>query len=147
MAKVKKVFALLAVFTCIAILFLPIAAAAGPDSEFVKVTVNLTIENPDYFWQYPFSGRTVDRICVSSMGEKQYIEAQATGQKFEFKFPKDYQFRMRVELQNNTSVINTLVFSKRGINETNNTFNIVLKAPDSQPVVVHSEGFDETKVQ
>ncbi|MEN6565921.1 MAG: hypothetical protein ABFC57_06440 [Veillonellales bacterium] len=147
MARIKKHFMLLLLFTCMTIVFLPIAAASAADSDFVKVTVNLTIENPEYFWQYPFLGKKIDRVCVSSMGEKQYIEAQSSGQIFEFNFPKDYQFRMRVELQNNNSVVNTLYFSKRGINETNNTFNILLKAPEPQSVVVQAQGFDETKTQ
>ncbi|HEY0174796.1 MAG TPA: hypothetical protein VGC08_00365, partial [Pedobacter sp.] len=44
-------------------IWLPVAQAAPiQNSDLIKVTVNITIENPDYFWKYPFLGNEIDGI-------------------------------------------------------------------------------------
>lgn len=147
MKRIRLVF-VLSIFLFITAIFSTVTASpSAQDSEMVKVTVNLTIENPEYFWRYPFSGKSIDRICVSSVGQRIYIPNLASEQKLDFYIPRSYQFRMSVELQDHNSTLASMFFSKKGINESNNTFNLILKAPDALPIVIKAVGFDEKKIQ
>lgn len=140
-----KPFLVLLTFLFLLTNLITVAAASPQDNNLVKVTVNLAIDNPEYFWRYPFSGKRADRLCISSMGQKLYIPKSGVGQKLEFYVPRGYQFRMTVEIQEENSALASMYFAKRGINEENNTFSVTLSAPAAQPVVVNSRGFDEIK--
>jgi hypothetical protein len=120
-------------------------AAEAASNELVTVKVNIVIDNPDYFWQYPFGGKGADSIMISGMGKKDTIETSSTSKLVTFDVPKTYQFRMSLDLCNKAAVLKSFSFSKRDINENNSSFTIELKAPAPEQVKVESKEFDEIK--
>lgn len=119
-------------------------AASLQNSELIRVAVNVVIENPEYFWKYPFLGKQLDGIRVSGMGRSFYVQPTSDGAKVEFEVPKNYKLRIGIEFQNNNSVIKEYSYStKWGVNEKKDMLNIVLKAPQPQTAIITTSDFDE----
>lgn len=122
------------------------AAQAAPlqNSELIRVMVNVSIENPEYFWRYPFLGKQLDSIRISGMGKSYYIQPTSNGETVEFEVPKNYKLRIGLELQNNNSIIKEYSFStRRGVDEKKAILHIVLKAPEPQSAILATSDFDE----
>jgi hypothetical protein len=122
------------------------AAQAVPlhNSELVRVTVHVTIENPEYFWKYPFLGKQLDEIRISGMGKSYSIPSPSDGESVEFEVPKNYKLRVGLVLENNNAIIKEYSFStKRGADERKAVLHIVLKAPQPQSVILAAPDFDE----
>lgn len=143
MGLLQKIFGVMAICVAVAGTWLPSVQAANND--LVKVTVNIAVENPDYFWHYPFSGVPLDSIRVSSMGKTFSVPSLSEGQKLEFDVPKGYKFRVFVEFPSSHSTVQYVYRVKQEISAANNVFNISVKAPESQPIIVNAAGFEEVK--
>lgn len=143
MNVVKKLTVILAVLVYLTGM-LP-GAAEAYSNELVTVKVNIVIENPDYFWQYPFGGKGADGILISGMGKKDMIETLSAGKLVTFDVPRTYQFRMFLDVCNKASVLKSFSFSKNNIKENNSSFTVVLKAPLPESVKVEAKEFDEIK--
>lgn len=137
----KRLVMLLVVLACLAVMVPGLASA----SDLVTVKVNIVIDNPDYFWQYPFDGKGADGILVSGMGKKSIVEAASAGRTLTFEVPKSYQFRMSLDVCNKSAVLKSLSFIKNDINKDNSTFTIILKAPAPEQIKVEAKEFDDIK--
>ncbi len=123
-------------------------AKAAPihNSDLIKVTVNITIENPEYFWQYPFLGKEIDGIRVSGMGQNFLIQPASSGKRVEFDVPKNYRLKIALELQNNNETVKETRYStKRGVDDKKNTLEILLKAPEPQSIILTTADFEEIR--
>ena len=115
-------------------------------NDLTRVTVLVKIENPDYFWQYPFFGKQLDRITISSYGKTYTIAASSDSEKLEIDVPTDYYLRMNVQLQNGGATLQSLSYSsKHRIRRSDPTMTIVLKAPEPQSIKISSEDFEATR--
>lgn len=141
MAWIVKTALALCMLLSVSGLIAPAPAAAN--GELVNVTVTVKIERPDYFWQYPFLGKQLDRISLSSFGKTHVISAAADTETFEVAVPIDYHLRVNISLQNGGSTVQSLAYvSKEAIHKSDKNFTIILKAPDPQPVTVTAADFD-----
>ncbi len=138
---------LMIVVMFMALVCLPVAQASAQNNDLITVKVTINIENPRYFWQYPFWGRQLDNIRVSGMGKTVMIPAQTSAQTVEFEVPKGYTLRVWLQFPSEISDYKEVCYEKRNINEKNNALNITLKAPDTQAVIVNSSDFDEKKTK
>ena len=111
------------------------AEAAAGDGDLQRVTINVVIDNPDYFWKYPFQGRPLDGIRISGVGRTVNIAPQTDGQKVELDVPRGYKFRIYFDFQNAVTTMKYVYLTKR-INDSDKTLDVVLKAPESQPVLI-----------
>ncbi len=144
----RKFFMIMVVFLLVTGLFLPVVQAANASKdELIKVSVNVTIEDPEYFWQYPFWGKQLESIRISGMGNTITLNPQSGGQLVEYQVPKGYKFRVWLEFLNGNSTYKKLFLAKQDIDETNKTLNIVLKAPGKQAIIINSSDFDEKSNQ
>ncbi|VBB05064.1 Hypothetical protein LUCI_0270 [Lucifera butyrica] len=141
-------FARKCLFLCLLLVFFAVGNGriieAAPQNDLITVTVHLTIENPDYFWQYPFAGKQLDGIGISGMGEKITLLPASSGQTLKFEVPEGYQFRLWLDFLSNSAVTKEVTFVKNNIDATNHTFTITLKAPLPQLPEADATGFDET---
>lgn len=123
-----------------------VTEAAGMESDLLLVTVQVKVENPEYFWNYPFEGRAMDGIRVSGLGKTFTINAPSSGEKLGFEVPKDYKFRIYVDFLSNGATVKSLVYSSRwGVDRQNKEFTITLKAPEPQSVITQVQGLEEIK--
>lgn len=119
-------------------------AAPSQNSELIGVTVNVIIEKPEYFWEYPFYGKQLDSIRISGMGKSFYVQPASDGDKIQFEVPKNYKLRIGIEFLNNNSIIKEYSYStRRGIDEKKSLLTIVLKAPEPQSAIIATTDFDE----
>ena len=118
--------------------------AAAADGDLQRVTVNVTVENPDYFWKYPFQGQTLDTIRVSGVGRTIVISAPEKGQKLELDVPRGYKFRIYFELQNSATTMKYVYMTNR-ISSNDKTLEVVLKAPETQPPVIVTPDWEQLK--
>lgn len=119
-------------------------AAPSQNSELIGVTVNVMIENPEYFWRYPFLGKRLDGIRISGMGKSFYIQPTLDGDKVQFEVPKNYKLRIGIEFLNNNSIIKEYSYStRRGVDEKKGMLTIVLKAPEPQSAIIATKDFDK----
>lgn len=128
-------------------IWLPVVQA-GPiqNSDLIKITVNITIENPDYFWKYPFLGKEIDGIRISGMGQSFFIRPTSSGERVEFDVPKNYRLKIALELQNNNETVKETRYStKRGVDDKKNTLEILLKAPGPQSIILTTADFEEIR--
>lgn len=115
-------------------------------NDLTRVTVLVKIENPDYFWQYPFFGKQLDRITISSFGKTYTINASSDSEKLEIDVPTDYYLRMNIQLQNGGATLQNLTYSStHRIRRSAPTMTIVLKAPEPQSIKISSEDFEATR--
>ena len=129
----------------ILVMWIPVVQGASRETELVKITVNVSIENPDYFWGYPFLGKKLDGLRVSAIGKSFYLKPNSNGEKIEFEVPRDYKFRLSIGLQNNNVIFKeTNYVTKWGVNKTRDTLDIVLKAPEPQSIIITTSTLDET---
>lgn len=130
------------------LLFLPVqpAAAMGNDG-LIDVQVQIRIEKPDYFWQYPFGGKKLDNLTISGMGKTYTVYASSTGDTFTFAVPKGYTLRLGISFPDSVSYNKTIYFSKRKVDEKDRFLAITLKAPEYQDVLFQAPDFDEKTVQ
>jgi hypothetical protein len=144
MELLKQISRVVAIFLFVLVMWVPVTQAASQGNELIKVTVNVIIENPDYFWRYPFEGKQLDGIRVSALGKSFNVQPASNGQKIEFDVPKDYKFRVTIGLQNNDSTFKEMSYiTKWGLNERNGMLNITLKAPEFQSITIMASSFDE----
>ena len=140
MLQMAKLSFVVCILLSVIVLTTPISANAN---ELLKVTVTVTIENPDYFWQYPVLGKQLDRISISSFGKTFFLPASTASEKVEIDIPKDYHLRMHINLQSDNSTVQSVTYvSKEGIHRPNQNLTIVLKAPDPQPAIISSPDFE-----
>lgn len=119
------------------------AVSAAPSSDIVKVAVKVNIENPDYFWNYPFGGNQIDQIRLTGVGKSFSIDARSAGQTFEFEVPRSYTFRLYVSLRSSAASVYEYTFEKRAVSDSNNTLTVTLRAPSYAPPTVLVEGAEE----
>lgn len=142
----KKAVVLMISFLSLGIWTPAVHSAALPNNDLIKVTVNITIENPDYFWKYPFFGKQIDAIRVSGMGQNFSVQADSRGEKIEFDVPKDYKLKIALAFQNNNETVKEFRYStKRGAENSRNSLNILLKAPAPQSVTFTTGDFEEVR--
>lgn len=111
--------------------------------DLTHVTVLVKIENPDYFWQYPFLGKQLDRVSISSFGKTYTIAASSDSEKIEVDVPTDYYLRMNMQLQSGGATLQNLSYSsKHRVRRSDQTMTIVLKAPEPQSIKISSEDFE-----
>lgn len=139
----KKTVLLFLSALCLLLFAPPVSAA--PSSDIVKVAVKVNIENPDYFWSYPFGGKQLDQIRFTGAGKSFTIDAGSAGQTFEFEVPQSYTFRLYVNLRSNASSVYEYTFEKRAVSDSNNSITINLRAPSYDPPAVTAEGAEEKK--
>lgn len=121
-------------------------AAVSQHNDLIKMTVHISIENPDYFWKYPFSGRQLDAIRVSGMGQTFFVQTNSGGETFEVNVPKDYKLKLALAFQNNNETVKEFRYAtKRGAADGRDTLTIVLKAPEPQPVIFTTRDFEEVR--
>lgn len=130
-------------------IWLPVVQAAPlQNSDLIKVTVNITIENPDYFWKYPFLGKEIDSIRISGMGQSFFIQPGSSGERVEFDVPKNYRLKIALELQNNSETVKVTRYStKRGADDKKNALEILLKAPAPQSIILTAADFEEIRAK
>lgn len=126
------------------LLFSP-AVSAASSTDIVKVAVKVNIENPDYFWSYPFGGKQLDQIRLTGVGKSFTIDAGSAGQTFDFEVPQSYTFRLYVSLRSNAASVYEYTFEKRAVSNSNNTLTVTLRAPSYAPPTVLAEGAEEKK--
>lgn len=144
----QKNLVIVAVFLLITGICYSVAQAAPvTNDQLVKVTVNITIENPEYFWQYPFWGKQLEEIRISAMGNTTTIHSQSSGQQVEYQVPKGYKFRVWLDFSDGNSTYKKLYIAKQDINMATKRLNIILKAPDEQEVIIKSSDFTEKSTQ
>ena len=139
----KKI--IICLFSALCLLLFSSAVLAAPSSEMVKVAVKVNIENPDYFWGYPFGGKQLDQIRLTGVGKNFSIDTHSAGQTLEFEVPHSYSFRLYLSLRSNDSSVYEYTFEKRAINSSNNTITINLRAPSYDPPAITVEGADEKR--
>ncbi|HWR40532.1 MAG TPA: hypothetical protein VN611_13620 [Patescibacteria group bacterium] len=135
---------LLLAFSLLVVLLGQPTSAAAADGDLQRVVINVIVENPDYFWKYPFQGQPLDTIRVSGVGRTINISPQTNGEKMELDVPKGYKFRIYFELQNAVTTMKYVYMTKR-ISGTDKTLDVVLKAPESQPVVIVTPEWEQLK--
>ncbi len=128
--------------------FLPVqtAAAMGNDG-LIDVQVQIHIEKPDYFWQYPFGGKKLDNLLISGMGKSYTVYDGSAGDTFTFAVPKGYTLRLGITFPDSVNYNKTIYFSKRKVTEKDHLLAITLKAPEYQDVFFQAPDFDEKTVQ
>lgn len=128
--------------------FLPVqpAAAMGNDG-LIDVQVQIHIEKPDYFWQYPFGGKKLDNLMISGMGKSFTVYASSAGDTFTFSVPKGYTLRLAIAFPDSGSYNKTIYFSKKNVSEKDRFLSINLKAPEYQDVLFQTTDFDEKTMQ
>lgn len=126
-----------------ATVYLPVShPVAAQDSDLQKVNVKIVIENPDYFWQYPFRGQKLTAIRLSGLGKSTLIPAGSDGKIVEFETPRGYSLRLSIDFP--ASQINKqFYYVKRNVKADNSSLIITLRAPDYQPVIINSADFDQ----
>lgn len=142
MRYIKGLVLVFAVAACL-VSMLPGAEAAA--NELITVKVNIVIDNPDYFWHYPFGGIGADELAVTGMGKRDVIENGSAGKLVTFQVPKSYQFRMSLDVCGKNSVLKSMSFSKNNINKDKQSFTITLKAPEPELIKVEAKEFDDIK--
>lgn len=122
------------------------AVASASSSDLTKVTVVVKIEKPDYFWQYPFLGKQLDRISISSFGKTFSIPSLSDSEKLEIDVPTDYFMRMNIQLLHEGSTLQSIPYvSKNRITSSNANFTIILKAPEPQSISLSSADFEVSR--
>ncbi|WP_371381129.1 hypothetical protein [Sporomusa aerivorans] len=138
---------------CIVVgLFLLLTGAAAPfqaqasSRDLTRVTVIFKVDNPDYFWHYPFLGKPLDQITVSSFGKTFTIPSSSDTDKIEIDVPTDYYLRLNIQLQSDDTTLQTIPYiSKHRIRSGSTSFTIVLKAPEPQSVKISSDDFEAAR--
>lgn len=144
MKWLKRFLGLVCISLFALVMWTPDAKAESKENELIKVTVNVIIENPKYFWKYPFWGKQLDGIRVSALGKSFNVQPTSNGRKIEFEVPKDYKFRVSIGLESDNATIKEMNYvTKRGINEKTGMLDITLKAPETQPIIVTASTLDE----
>ena len=140
---IKKTYLGLAALLLLTLLGQPAAAAPG-DGDLQRVVINVAIDNPDYFWKYPFQGRPLENIRVSGIGRTINIGPQTDGQKIELDVPRGYKFRIYFDFQNGAATMKYVYLTKR-ISDGDKTLEVVLKAPEAQPVIIVTPDWEQQK--
>lgn len=131
-------------FVCIIMTFICVTPAVA--SDLTRVTVIVEIEKPDYFWQYPFLGKHLDQINISSFGKTFSIPALSDTDKFEIDVPTDYFLRMNIQLQHDGTTLQSISYvSKNRVTPSRTTFTIKLKAPEPQSITISSGDFERSR--
>ena len=145
----KKKFARIAFFLLFILTFYLApgnrTAAAGNDSDLCKVVVHITIDNPEYFWRYPFQGQQLDSIRVAGVGKTINLTAPTEQADFEVAVPVGYHFRLYLDLLNAAGDRKYVYSSQDPVSAEHANFHIVLKAPDSQPPIINAPEWELQK--
>ncbi|CUH95755.1 putative secreted protein [Propionispora sp. 2/2-37] len=128
-------------------LYFPVSHSAAAESDLVNVKVHVVIDNPDYFWQYPFWGAKLDTVRLSGMGRSFTIPSQSSGEVFEFRVPQGYTLRLSLEFPGSRAGYGEISLTKRRVSEKDNLLTIHLQAPATQEVIVNSSDFDTKDVR
>lgn len=122
------------------------AAASASSSDLTKVTVTVKIEKPDYFWQYPFLGKQLTGLTITSFGKTFSIPAMTDADTLEIDVPRGYHARLNIQLQHDEIILQTLSYiSKRRVSPNSANFTIMLKAPEPQSISFSSADFESSR--
>lgn len=121
-------------------------AAQAKNSDLTRVSVTIKVDNPDYFWQYPFLGKQLDQITIASFGKTFTIPSATDMQRIDIDVPPDYYLRLNIQLQNNgTTLQNIAYITKHRLRSGDTNFTLVLKAPEPQSIAIVSDDFEVTR--
>lgn len=122
---------------------LPAQARSG---DLNRVTIVVKVENPDYFWHYPFQGKQLDQITIASFGKVFTIPALTDTEEMEIEVPTGYYLRLNIHLQAGDTTLQSIPYiSKKRVRPGNTNFTLVLKAPEPQPFQVSSDDFEAAR--
>ncbi len=125
---------------------LPSAPVQAGQADMVQVGVQLTIENPDYFWKYPFWGRPMDSIRVYGLGKTVYISSQSAGETLLFDVPKGYKLKLALAFQSGGTTLKEMNYlTDWGASEANHSVSIRLTAPEPAPIQIKVSDLETLK--
>ncbi len=120
--------------------------AEAAQGDLVPVTVKVTIENPDYFWKYPFWGRQLDAIRVYGMGRTVFISPQSAGEAIVFEVPNGYKLKLTLGFQSGAATLHESSYiTPWGAGNSDNQAKISLSAPEIVPVKIRLDELESTK--
>lgn len=128
-------------------LYIPVSQSAAAESDLVSVKVKIIIDDPDYFWQYPFWGARLDTIHLSGMGKSFTVSSQSSGEVFEFRVPKGYTLRLSMAFSGSRTNYGEIDLTKPRVSEKDNSLTVHLQAPPAQKVIVNSPDFDTKDIR
>jgi hypothetical protein len=143
MVHIKKVLLMMSAVFIMLALSPAVQASPVQNGDLVTVSVTIAIENPGYFWQYPFWGRQLDSIRVAGMGKSVIIPNQSSEQAVVLEVPRGYTLRVWLQFSDGISAYKEVCYEKRKISERDSDMHISLKAPEAQAVILGSSDFDE----
>ena len=139
----------LGVVLCMLILLTGVTApfsAQAKNNDLTRVSVTIKVDNPDYFWQYPFLGKQLDQITIASFGKTFTIPSSTDTQKIDIDVPPDYYLRLNIQLQNNGATLQNIAYiTKHRIRSGDTNYTLVLKAPEPQSIAIASDDFEITR--
>ena len=129
-----------------ALLLFSASQAEAADGDLVPVTVKVTIENPDYFWKYPFWGRQIDSIRIYGMGKTVFLPLQSAGEAIVFDVPKGYKLKLTLGFQSGAATLQeTSYITPWGASNSDNQAMISLSAPETAPVKIRITELENVK--
>lgn len=145
MKRKIRIASCLVVLALAVLLWLP-SQTVQAAADLTPVKVKITIENPDYFWKYPFWGRPLDAVRIYGLGQTAIIEPQSGGETVLFNVPNGYKLKLTLSLQSGGATVKEMNYlTEWGAAASRNQAEIRLSAPEPAAVQIKVTELETTK--